>query len=313
VSTEAAFRAAIDQGVAPGGQLCVSERGKRIIDTAYGVLAPGEAAATVDTIYDLASLTKVLATTYICARMHQDGELSLDEAVGLTTVRNILEHCTGYPAHRRFDQELPAGADGHIWIPQRAAREPFEYEPRTKAVYSDVGFIQLGAWLEQKLGEPLDQAYRREAFGAFFLRDRRAQDVFAPSEPGVRAVVHDENARAMGGVAGHAGLFGRARDVVELGERWLRWAAATETFWSPSTVPGSTRTLGWDRPSPQGSSTGDVWPLDSVGHLAFTGCSLWIAPKRQLVAALVTNRTYLSRDPAPIRQMRRAVYASLWP
>src|SRR5262249_42248510 len=155
---------------------------------------------------------------------------------------------------------------------------------------------------------PLDQAYLRDKLGAFFLRDRRAGDVFAPSEPGVRAVVHDENARAMGGVAGHAGLFGCARDVVALGERWLGWHHATQRFWAPSDVPGSTRTLGWDRPSPSGSSTGDVWPLDSVGHLAFTGCSLWIAPARQLVAALVTNRTYFSRDPAPIRAMRRAVY-----
>ena len=205
------------------------------------------------------------------------------------------------------------------------AVEPLESAPGTVARYSDLGFILLGAAVERALGEPLDAAFARRVaaplgVGATF--HPRPPAACAPTEGGLRGVVHDENARAMGGVAGHAGLFSTARDVARLAHAWVAawhgvrsatvpklWARErVQALWTPSGVPGSTWCYGWDRPAARGSSAGERWPKDGVGHLGFTGCSLWIDPPRARWVALVSNRVHPSRANDAIKQFRPALH-----
>jgi CubicO group peptidase (beta-lactamase class C family) len=140
----------------------------------------------------------------------------------------------------------------------------------------------------------------------------------APTEGCLPGEVHDENARAMGGATGHAGLFGNAVGILKVAEQlvlayhgWRLGVLKPETvrrLWLPSPVAGSTRTLGWDRPSPTGSSTGGRWPPNTVGHLGFTGTSIWIEPERALIVVLVTNRVCPTRANNMIRRLRPLLY-----
>ncbi|MEO1337194.1 MAG: serine hydrolase, partial [Myxococcota bacterium] len=134
--------------------------------------------------------------------------------------------------------------------------------------------------------------------------------------------VHDENCRAMGGAAGHAGLWGTAEGVLDIAESLvsafhgesdqLLKPDTVRRLWRPSLVPDSTRTPGWDRPSGQGSSTGGRWPDHAVGHLGFTGTSVWIEPSRALIVVLITNRVCPTRDNTKIRQLRPALHDAAW-
>ena len=200
-----------------------------------------------------------------------------------------------------------------------------------KAEYSDLGFILLGAALEAMFGQPLSTAFALLGTPVFF-RDRRGPPSLplfpisapvAPTESHVRpGFVHDENARAMGGAAGHAGLFGTASGVLNIAEdlvmsyhgysQGILKPETVRRLWQPSLVSKSTRTLGWDRPSEKGSSTGGEWPRHSVGHLGFTGCSLWIEPDRALIAVLITNRVCPTRANNLIRRLRPELHTSVW-
>lgn len=328
-------------GAYPGGQLAASIGMRRLVTVPVGRLFPGaETKVTNDTVYDLASLTKPLATSVLVGRALEEKLLSLDDSIarfvpgapGRVTIEHLLEHSAGFAAHRRFDLELPdpvAPGSWEAWrfIVGRAAAAPLEAEPGQRALYSDIGFILLGAALEVALGMPLSSAYLLLGTSLGF-RDRRGPPALPPAPPGrtpvaptedaCMGVVHDENARAMGGAAGHAGLFGTAAGVLALAERLvlayhgvrgevLR-PETVRRLWTPSRVPGSTRTLGWDRPAPKDSSTGGRWPAHSVGHLGFTGTSLWIEPERALIVVLVTNRVCPTRANNLIRGVRAELY-----
>ncbi|MCC6809399.1 MAG: beta-lactamase family protein [Deltaproteobacteria bacterium] len=338
----AAFRVAIDRGLAPGGQLSIWRDGAPVLEDASGLVAAGEGATSLDVVYDLASLTKILATTYLAARALQYGLCALEDAIVRfvphapenVTVRQLLEHAAGYAAHLPLHARVPndmSPQEAHALIVREAARAPLVCPPDTKIIYSDLGFIVLGAALERMFAEPISALVTRQAHGVFF-RDVRAASLphdaleYAPTahlpladnEAPVavpRGVVHDPNARAMGGAAGHAGLFGTATAVSRLMQRWLAASRGDDdawlrretvaTMWAPSRVPGRAR--GFDKPSPSGSHTGDVWPADTIGHLGFTGTSAWLSPSLGLSVVLVTNRGCTL---AELKAFRREIYAA---
>jgi CubicO group peptidase (beta-lactamase class C family) len=271
--------------VFPSAQLLVLDGGQVVLEQAAGD-------CDRDTLFDLASLTKPLCTATLVMRERLPLDARLRPGI---TVELALCHATGLPAWKLLGDSREA-------VLERVRAEPLERPPGSASVYSDLGFILLGAWLEAKLG-PLDASFRRKiAPGLEIGFGPRAPERCAPTEGGLRGVVHDENARAMGGVAGHAGLFGHARDVAALVLSLL--GDHDPRFWRPSGVPGSTWCLGWDRPSATGSSAGARWPRDGVGHLGFTGCSMWLDPPRGRAVILLSNRVHPSRANDRIKAFR---------
>lgn len=352
----------VEKGAYPGAVLVVSRAGKRELELAVGTRTGEEGSDPVspDTVFDLASLTKPLATTLAFLFLVKQGRLSFDDRVtrffhnfGVhqkthVTFRHLLAHSSGLAAHRPFYKEAAKLARRRLnflgsreakeWVYEQIQREKLDQPPGEKAVYSDLGFMLLGQAVETISGLPLDRFCQRHLFGPVGLRalsfidlsQVRAQrvapisDRIAPTQkcPWRKRVlcgeVDDENAWAMGGVAGHAGLFGAARDVdalarivegASLGENDFLPQELVEQMWEvDASVPGSTRTLGWDTPSKEGSSSGSRMSAHSVGHLGFTGTSLWIDRDRRLVVTLLTNRVHPSRDNDRIREMRPRIH-----
>jgi CubicO group peptidase (beta-lactamase class C family) len=248
-------------------------------------------------------------------------------------VWHLLTHSAGLPAHRPFYDDC----HGRDVILARAAAEPLEYGPGTRSIYSDLGFMVLGTIVERAFGARLDELFARLVAQPLGLRATRFVDL---ARPGLRArfvrrhtvaptgvrdgrprhgAVDDDNAFAMGGVAGHAGLFGPAAEVMAVALAHCRsWHGGgplprelVRRFCAPAGIPGSTRALGWDTPAGRGSQAGDRFPRDAVGHLGFTGCSVWMAPARGLVVVLLGNRVNGSATLADIKRVRRAVHDSL--
>ena len=292
----------VRDGVFPAAQLLVANEGRVVLYEAAGT-------ATTSTPFDLASLTKPLATTLLGMNLHQRGVLDLDAPVPQrteVTARQLLSHSAGFPAHRKYWEDPSAKTRDDFF--GLAAKEPLEYPPGTKSVYSDVGFLVLGALVEQLGGARLDeQLFALEPRGPQYPTAPVAEA--APTEGDVRGIVHDENARAMGGIAPHAGLFGDAHDVhVRLLALHRLIAQPTrDAFFAAQ--PNTTWGLGWDHPNPTGySSAGARFPRSGVGHLAFTGCSIWMDPARPLWIILLSNRIHPSRDNQKIRAFRPLVH-----
>ncbi|MGH9176021.1 MAG: serine hydrolase domain-containing protein [Vicinamibacterales bacterium] len=289
-------------------------------------------AVTERTIFDLASLTKVLAAASLASRLISDARLDLDTRVATflpgwtavdraaVTVRDLLEHSSGLPAYRPYFKTL----SGRAAYQDAIAREPLECEPRTAAIYSDLGFILLGFILEDAGGAPLDAQVRewRHAEGLAEMLDfvppddcrSRIASTGRDSWRGrvLQGEVHDANAAALGGIAAHAGLFGTAPAVGEIARWWLAGLTGLRpgppaSFARRSTVPGSSRALGWDTMLPT-SSCGTRFSSSAIGHTGFTGTSLWIDPERDLYAVLLSNYVISARERETIRQVRRAFH-----
>jgi CubicO group peptidase (beta-lactamase class C family) len=292
-------------------------------------------AATQDTVFDLASLTKVLATVPIAMQQVERGVIGLDDRVRQhiarwnapdradVTVRDLLAHCGGLAGHAPLYEHHRGRAEFEDAI----CSSPLLYAPRTKAVYSDLGFMLLGFLLE---GDST-LASRFEAVRAQmgvvedlqFLPPQPWLPRMAPTELDRRrgrllvGEVHDENAWALGGVAAHAGLFGTAVAVGQctrhflqvLGGRTGAFTRATlETFVTPRPdVPDSSRALGWDTMR-HTSSCGTRMSRRAFGHTGFTGTSLWIDPDRGIYVVLLTNRVHPTCDNEAIRQVRPAFH-----
>jgi len=315
-------------------------------------LEPEPLPATVDTVYDLASLTKAVVTSLLVMKAVEAGRLALDQPLGEhlsaladrpeVTLRRVLSHSGGFPAHRKFYEDLFAVAgpspSHRAAIIARAAAEPLAYPPGSRSIYSDLGFILLGALVEQALSGRLDvlaaqlifEPLRLPSLG-FFALPGNARSMGGPLAPTERCPVrgrlvvgevHDLNAYAMGGVAGHAGLFGTAGDLLRLaqalsaayhGRGWegsppLVGAELLRELWRPALVPGSTWRLGWDGPAATGSLAGTRLSRQAVGHLAFTGCSLWIDPDAEACVIVLTNRVHPDvRDDPRFRRLRPQV------
>jgi CubicO group peptidase (beta-lactamase class C family) len=281
------------------------------------------------TVFDLASLTKVLAATTAALLLTRRGVFDLQARVGEivrewrgsdrreVTLRDLLEHASGLPAHREYYRRL-SGLEAYV---SAIAAEPLEHPPRSTAVYSDLGFIVLGAALERLAAAPLDEqfdAWKTSAGVTEAVAFRPPSDwkprIAATGFDGwrgraLRGEVHDGNAAALDGVAAHAGLFGTAAAVGAAARWWLRELRCDDAaaFAQRSTVPGSSRALGWDTMLPT-SSCGTRMSPTAIGHTGFTGTSLWLDPARGLYFVLLTNRVALSDASEGIQQIRRGFH-----
>jgi serine-type D-Ala-D-Ala carboxypeptidase len=322
---------------------------------AFGVLSQGQVLAldgvggftydqartpvTASTVYDLASITKVIATTSMAMLLHQNGALSLDqslaqllpgfgqgEAAGsarhAVTLRMLLAHASGLPGYVRFF-ERPGGRQELL---DACLRLPLETTPGSHAEYSDPGFILLGRALEIIAGEELESFCIREFFAPLGMSStcfRPPADwrlSIPPTEHDttfrhrvIQGEVQDENCFMLGGVGGHAGLFSNALDPLLYAGCLLgkhqRFAPATVQLFTTRAglPPESSRALGWDTPS-QPSSSGRFFSRHSAGHLGYAGTSLWIDFERQLAVVLLTNRTWPHRNSQAIRAVRPAFH-----
>ncbi len=333
---------AVAAGAAPGAVLGVSHRGTRMF---YGTGRLGEdlpRRPDSATVYDLASLTKVVALTTGLMLAVDEARLGLDDPVGrlvpafagpgkdAVTVRHLLTHTGGLPAGRPLFRETDTRAEALALTDTTA----LESVPGSRYRYSDLGAIVLTQVLEAATGEPLDRFVTRRVFAPLGLASMTFRppavwrERIAPTERDpwrgrmLRGEVHDENAARLEGVSGHAGLFGSAEDLLTFGA-WLlagvsdcgRCGPAAATPPPPSArsfvrrqdlPPGSSRALGWDTPS-AGSSAGIRLSPTSFGHTGFTGTSIWVDPSRELVLVLLTNRVHPSRTRQGHIPLRRAV------
>ncbi|MGE3277181.1 MAG: serine hydrolase domain-containing protein [Vicinamibacterales bacterium] len=297
--------------------------------------ASDAARVTAATVFDLASLTKVLSTAALARDLAADGRLDLDARVATllppwrgteradVTVADLLEHASGLPAHRSYFEAL-AGRTAYL---DAIASEPLVYRPRSRSIYSDLGFMLLGFILEDVGGSPLQMQFDRwrdtaigEDAALRFLPPASwlARTAATEQDPWRGRVlvgeVHDENTAALGGVAGQAGLFGTAEAVGRTARWWLsRLASAdpwTLRFARRSTVPGSSRALAWDTMLPT-SSCGSRLSAAAIGHTGFTGTSIWLDPELDLYAVLLTNRVHPSRANDRLQPVRRAFHDAL--
>lgn len=325
---------AVAQGHTPGGVALIGRHGcvaaVHAAGAAHTSSPDGGAVIPVkrDTIYDCASLTKVVATLPLVMQLVDRGRLRLSDPVaeyipefasqgkGAVTVRQLLAHTSGLAAHKplyaygRTVEEIKA----HLFS------LPLEYEPGTKAVYSCLGFITLGEIVASLFGEPLDQAASKHLFAPLgmndtcFVPDNKLRLRIAATEHNAKlgrhkwGEVHDENAAALGGISGNAGLFSTVDDLAKYAAMWLargRYGdgkrllseasvlAATRSY--TSGLPAN-RGLGWVLKGDPGDASGDWMSPSCYGHTGFTGTSLWIDPELDCFAVLLTNRVHFGRD-----------------
>lgn len=361
LSLRAALEQAVADGVFPGAVLAV-RRG--VTDTwliTAGRLSsqpPGDA-VTSSTIYDLASLTKPLATVTALALLVQEGRCRLDDpiesllpelagaAVGSATLRHLLTHSSGLPGWRGFYERLSPQAvlpvseqersRAEAQVLQLIGREPLLYERGSRSLYSDLGFMLLGMAVERRGKTRLDEYVRQrivEPTGAGLLHylptdqegERRLASLIGRTAPTewddwrkrlLLGEVHDENAAALGGVAGHAGLFGTAEAVLAVSGAWLsayhgrpsllNRDVVREFVRPPNEGTASTWALGWETPSVP-SSSGRHFSRRSFGHLGYTGTSIWIDPVGELEVVLLSNRVHPTRKNEKIRAFRPAIH-----
>ena len=322
---------AIADRVFPGAVIELGRTHGPIDSYAAGTLsyAPESVPVSVNSIYDLASLTKVIATSALMAGEVSAGRMRLDDRVRhwiaswtgeerqAVTLRDLLEHASGLPAHRKYFESRRGRASFELAI----SEEPLDYLPRTKSLYSDPGFMLLGFAIENAAGETLDRQFDRwrelELGDDIELRYRPGQEWIeriAPTENTPdgdprRGEVHDENAAALGGVAAHAGLFGTAAAVGAAARWWMR-SPSLALFAAKTTVPHSSRALGWDTMLPT-SSCGTKMSAGAIGHTGFTGTSLWIDPANDLYVVILTNRVHPTREGDGIQDVRRALHDAI--
>ncbi|HUG38918.1 MAG TPA: glycoside hydrolase family 3 N-terminal domain-containing protein [Longimicrobiales bacterium] len=344
-SLDRAIAAAIAAGVTPGAALAVGTGAGLVRLRGYGALDwDGDAGPVTDsTLYDVASLTKVVATTTALMVLAERGRIDLDAPLSRhlpewpaggwrdgVTIRRLLLHRAGLPPFVRFWHPSAGALRGPDAVVAAIAALPSAYDPGSRTVYSDLGFILLGATVEAVSGRGLDDWLAEEVWGPLGMPDTGFRPLqagaplarIAPTELDtvyrgihVRGVVHDENAYAMGGVAGHAGLFSSARDLARyaamllgggaVGEVRLLRAETLARF--TARQPGADRALGWDRRSPEG--IGAAFTDAAFGHTGFTGTSLWVDPGSGLFVVLLTNRVNPSRERGGITELRRTVHA----
>ncbi len=340
----AVIRDAIRQHAFPGAALAVTHRGSLVASQGFGrfIYEPESPEVQPDTIFDLASVTKVVATTAMAMILYERGVLDLESPVAATlpefvslapdsqrasrskvTVRMLLAHSSGLPAYVKLFET----AHTKDKLIRAALATPLVADPGSKTDYSDIGFIVLGEALTKLAGTSLDAFSQTEIFVPLglshtcFNPPADWKSAIPPTEDDrtfrhrvIQGEVNDENGSVMGGVAGHAGLFAPAIDVARFAECIMRGGApilrpATIALFTrrEPTLVGTSRALGWDTPSPP-SSSGTHFSSRSFGHLGYTGTSLWIDPDRQLSVTLLTNRTWPDRSSQAIKQIRPLVH-----
>ncbi len=324
--------AAIDEAIAnhqiPGAVLLVGHRGNVVFHKAYGfrVLLPHREPMTEDTIFDLASLSKVVSTTPCLMKLFEQGKLRLNDRVTAylpefqggksdITIRDLATHFSGL----RPDLDLEPAWTGYDTGIRKALSDVPAYPPGIHFAYSDINFILLGEIVHRLSGQTLDEFAARTVFVPLGMKDTmyrppaslRPRIASTEIDPATgqpfRGVVHDETARDMGGVAGHAGVFSTAADLARYARMWLDQGAfegaslfspaAIRKFTTPQSPPGQPilRGLGWDIDSPFSSNRGELFPIGSYGHTGFTGTDIWIDPSSGTYMILLTNAVHPHR------------------
>jgi CubicO group peptidase (beta-lactamase class C family) len=328
--------AAIADRAASGIAIAVGRWGRLVHLRGYGAIdwAPGSPAVTDSTLFDLASITKVVATTTAAAMLEERGALDLDQRIawylpGIAdtakqriTVRQVLTHRAGFEAFAPLYREF-RGREQYL---RQIDARPLRYPTGTRTIYSDWDLVLAGLLVERLTGQPLDAWTAEHVFAPLGMRDTRFRPD-ASLRPRVAATevdsarghiwgeVHDPNAWAMGGVAGHAGLFGSARDLAVFAQMLLNGGEyggvrilrpETVARWTTPGYARSSRALGWDTPS-RNSSAGRFFGPRSFGHTGYTGTSIWVDPERGLFVVLLTNRVNPTAANQKHVALRRAV------
>ena len=332
-------RVGLEQGAAPGAALAVGRFGRLVHLKGYGAIDYAGGAPTADptSIYDLASLTKVMATTTAAMILEEEGKLDLSRTVqsylpefdapdkAAITVRMLLTHRGGLEAFAPLWRDTKGRTEYLTQINTR----PLRGAPGTLVVYSDWDFVLMGLIIERITGTTLDAFTAARVFGPLgmsstrfspdttdaALRRRVAYTALDTLRGQLHGSVHDPNAWALGGVAGHAGLFGSARDLAVFAQMLLNGGTyagtrivkpTTVARWTTSQDPASSRALGWDTPSAV-SSAGRYFSPRSFGHTGYTGTSMWLDPERGLFVVLLMNRVNSRGEATRHVQLRRDV------
>ncbi len=340
-----------------GENNCIDLGSTSQVDTAENATLFAATPVGPNTVFDLASLTKPMATLTLLAQLLSEQTLRLEDTLerhlplarntplGSATIGQLVSHTSGAPAWLDFYAATAAVASHRVEeIQHRVLNTPLTHRRGTVAVYSDLGYMSMGWMLEAVLGQPLNDAFALRIaqplqISAHFRpssqnlppTDVVATEIWPPRCPDgspLRGAVHDDNAAALGGVAGHAGLFSSSRDVLRWAQAWL--AAISWDHQSAAAPLGLSREVcrrlvatagcdqtswrhGWDTPTQPGSSAGDRAPTDTFGHLGFTGTSVWISPQHGICIVLLTNRVHPTRDRVGgIRALRPALHDCLW-
>jgi uncharacterized protein YbbC (DUF1343 family)/CubicO group peptidase (beta-lactamase class C family) len=318
---DAVVDAAIREGLIPGAVLVVGHDGRIVHRKAYGsrALVPSRETMTADTIFDIASLTKVVATTPALMKLFEQGKVRIADPVTAylpefqgghsdITFRDLMTHFSGL----RPDLDLQPAWSGYETGIRRALVEKPVSPPATRFVYSDINFVLLGEIVHRLSGKTLDEYAREAVFEplgmsetgfhpAALLRARIAPtEIDAATGAPLRGVVHDPTARSMGGVAGHAGVFATASDLAKYAQMLIDGGGrlfsplTVNKFTSPNSPPDQPvlRGLGWDIDSGFSAPRGELFPLGSYGHTGFTGPSMWIDPASKTYVILLTNSVH---------------------
>ncbi|HEY7390658.1 MAG TPA: exo-beta-N-acetylmuramidase NamZ domain-containing protein [Bryobacteraceae bacterium] len=331
-----AVNLAVEQGKLPGAVLIVGNHGHIVHFKAYGkrALVPAPEAMTTDTIFDIASLTKVVATTSSLMKLFEQGKFRLNDKItdyipefqggkSDITIRNLFTHFSGLAPDVPLDKPWSGYATG---IHLAATTKP-EGPPGVRYVYSDINFILLGELVHRLSGQMLSDYARENIFLPLGMKDTMFQppaslvpriaptERSSPNGPPFRGVVHDPTARNMGGVAGHAGVFSTASDLSRFAQMMLNGGEldavrlfsplTIQKFTEPQSPPDQPilRGLGWDIDSPHSGNRGELFPIGSYGHTGFTGTSIWIDPTSQTYVILLANSVHPNLRPAltPLR------------
>lgn len=326
------MNAAIARGDIPGGVVLIGHNGKVVYRKAFGSrsLQPDKEAATVDTIYDLASLTKCIATTSSVMKLVQEGKIRINEPVSNylpefakngkrdITVRELLTHYSGLPE----DLDLKSTWKGRDAAYQMAMEVKPIFTPGSRFLYSDINFETLGFLVEKISGLSLDEYSAKNVFEPLGMKDTRfvppaawipriAPTEYDENKRMLRGTVHDPTARRMGGVAGHAGLFSTADDLSIFAQDLLSGfriltPISVEKMSTPEQPPtgASLRGLGWDIDSPFSTNRGEFLPIGSFGHTGFTGTSIWIDPVSDTYIIILTNAVHPDGHKSAIVSLR---------
>lgn len=334
---------AIADSAFPAAEVLVTKDGIIVYDRAFGTYDYSPYSRQIDdgTMFDLASLTKVIGTTNGVMRLYDEKRLDLDDPVvkylpkfgqngkERITIRNLLLHDSGLPGVRKFYESCTSGEQ----LLDSLYALPLIYQTGDSTLYSDVGLIALGKVIEQITGTTLDRYLANEFFKPLHMENTMYNppewrwDHIAPTEIDtvwrkqkmpVQGRVHDENGSVLGGVSGHAGLFSTASDLARMmqmlmnggtygGRRYLN--EETVRMFTRKGSDRSTRALGWDTKNLRGySSAGSLFSSNSFGHTGFTGTSIWADPERNLFVIFLTNRVYPTRENTKIFNVRPSVH-----
>jgi len=319
-----------------GAVLLVAQGEEVLFHEPYGThRGPDSPQVTRESLFDLASLTKILATTPAWMVLTSERPQILDQGLESwfpdcpaekrsITPRHLLAHASGLPAWRPYYLHTVEQSERADFTLRKIFAEPLEYPPGQGCVYSDLGFMLLGFLLAAETGQDL-MAFTQERI--FVPLGLASELIFRPATHEERIVstrrddppgiVNDLNARALGGVAGHAGLLGTAQGAARLMGQIMQCMkredgffdnATVQLFTGPSGFRNCPRALGFDMPGSEAPSCGRFFSANSLGHTGFTGTSAWLDPEKDLVVVLLTNRVYMGESDFRIKQYRPAVH-----